>query len=109
MVAVRGTSLVSGSFPPVSLPRVAGGSADPSTNAALAATLKAAKSSGVPRANIENALKKVRDPYLARRWMNTREIQASGDKDKGSQLATYEAMAFGEVGILMYVFSIPVS
>lgn len=35
--------------------------------------------------------------------------QASGDKDKGSQLATYEAMAFGEVGIIMYIFSIPKS
>ncbi|KAF9792352.1 YebC-like protein [Thelephora terrestris] len=61
-----------------------GGSADPSVNAALAAILKAAKSSGVPRNNIESALKK-----------------ASGDKDKGSQLATYEAMAFGEVGIII--------
>lgn len=43
-------------------PPVAGGSADPSTNGALAVVLKAAKSSGVPRTNIENALKKVRDP-----------------------------------------------
>ena len=43
-------------------PSEAGGSTDPSTNAALAAVLRAAKSSGVPRTNIENALKKVRDP-----------------------------------------------
>jgi len=28
-------------------------------------------------------------------------LQASGDKDKNSQLATYEAMAFGEVGIII--------
>jgi len=62
----------------------AGSSADPSTNAALAAVLRSAKLFGVPKANIENALKK-----------------ASGDKDKGSQLATYEAMAFGEVGIII--------
>jgi transcriptional/translational regulatory protein YebC/TACO1 len=38
-------------------------------------------------------------------WVNTHEFQASGDKDKGSQLATYEAMAFGEVGVIMYAFS----
>lgn len=58
-------------------PSVAGGSADPNINAALAAALRAAKSSGVPKANIENALKKVRDPmrdpYLVRR-INTRII-----------------------------------
>jgi len=55
---------------------VAGGSTDPNTNAALAAVLKAAKSSGVPRSNIENALKKVRDPtrdpWLVLSWVNTR-------------------------------------
>jgi len=55
---------------------IAGGSADPSVNAALAVILRTAKSSGVPRANIENALKKVRDPtsdpYLVCCWMNTR-------------------------------------
>jgi transcriptional/translational regulatory protein YebC/TACO1 len=33
------------------------------------------------------------------------ELQASGDKDKPSQLATYEAIAFGEVGIIMYIVS----
>jgi len=46
-----------------SLPPVAGGSADPNTNAALAAVLRAAKSSGVPRTNIENALRKVRGSH----------------------------------------------
>lgn len=54
---------------------VAGSSADPSTNAALAAVLRAAKSSGVPRSNIENALKKVKvpmyDPSWGRRRVNT--------------------------------------
>jgi hypothetical protein len=39
----------------------AGGSADPGLNAALAVVLRAAKSAGVPRSNIENALKKVRN------------------------------------------------
>ncbi|KAF9653055.1 YebC-like protein [Thelephora ganbajun] len=65
-----------------------GGSADPNTNAALAAVLRVAKLSGVPRINIENALKKV-----------------GGDRDKGSQLATYEAMAFGEVGIIIRYYA----
>ena len=41
--------------------------------------------------------------------MRTHVFQASGDKDKGSQLVTYEAMAFGEVGVIMYVFSIRMS
>jgi len=62
MVAVRCTSLDSGTFQSASLLPAAGGSADPNTNAALAAVLRAAKSSGVPRVNIENALKKVRGP-----------------------------------------------
>jgi transcriptional/translational regulatory protein YebC/TACO1 len=38
---------------------VAGGSADPEKNSSLAAALRNAKSEGVPKANIENALKKV--------------------------------------------------
>jgi hypothetical protein len=51
-------------------PFEAGGSADPSVNAALAAILKAAKSSGVPRNNIESALKKVsmETYHLRRDW-----------------------------------------
>ena len=70
---------------PVSLTSsTAGGSADPSTNSALAAVLRAAKSSGVPRINIENALKKVRDPmcdpYLARRRVNTRKPGERGQR-----------------------------
>jgi len=69
MVAVRCASRLK--LPPASVslvPSVAGGSADPITNAALAAALKAAKSSGVPRINIENALKKVREPIYAPSW-----------------------------------------
>jgi len=61
-----------------------GGSADPERNAALAAVLKAAKAQGVPKANVENALKK-----------------ASGGKDKGNQLATFEAVAHGTVGVMI--------
>ena len=77
MVAVRCMSFDSSSLPICLTPSpVAGGSADPNVNAALAAVLRATKSSGVPRANIENALKKVRDPmrgpWLVRRRMNMR-------------------------------------
>ncbi len=39
---------------------IEGGSADPETNHALAAVVKRAKSQGVPRDNIDKALKKVR-------------------------------------------------
>ena len=44
---------------------VDGGSADPEQNNSLAAALKRAKAAGVPKDNIENALKKVRDRYIA--------------------------------------------
>lgn len=63
MAAVRCASLDSRSCIFVSFYAfAAGGSADSSTNAALAAALRAAKSAGVPRTNIENALRKVRYP-----------------------------------------------
>ena len=42
---------------------IEGGSADPETNHALAAVIKKAKSQGVPRDNLEKALKKV-DAHL---------------------------------------------
>lgn len=38
-----------------------GGSADPETNATLAAVIKRVKSQGVPKDNIESALKRVRN------------------------------------------------
>ncbi|KAI0687187.1 YebC-like protein [Cytidiella melzeri] len=60
-----------------------GGSADPEVNSALAAVLKRAKSQGVPRDNLEKALKK-----------------AAGAKESGEQAVTYEAMA-GTVGIVI--------
>jgi len=61
-----------------------GGSTDPENNTALATVLRAAKASGVPKENIERALAK-----------------ASGGKDKGSQLMTYEALAHGVVGVII--------
>lgn len=61
-----------------------GGSSDPDKNLALSNTLKRARLEGVPKANIETAL-----------------LKASGGKDKGNQLATYEAMAHGSVGVLI--------
>ncbi|KAI0062198.1 YebC-like protein [Artomyces pyxidatus] len=61
-----------------------GGSADPEKNIALFNTLKKARADGVPKANIESALQK-----------------AIGGKDKGDQLATYEAMAHGSVGVVI--------
>ncbi|KAI0340646.1 YebC-like protein [Trametopsis cervina] len=60
-----------------------GGSADPELNTALAAVLKRAKSQGVPRDNLEKAMKK-----------------AAGAKESGEQAITYEAMA-GTVGIII--------
>ncbi|KAI0085465.1 YebC-like protein [Irpex rosettiformis] len=60
-----------------------GGSADPETNFALAAVIKRARSQGVPRDNIDKALKK-----------------AAGAKDSGEQPVTYEAMA-GTVGLII--------
>ncbi|KDQ59465.1 hypothetical protein JAAARDRAFT_127346 [Jaapia argillacea MUCL 33604] len=61
-----------------------GGSADPVKNIMLATALKAAKTAGVPKENIEKALNK-----------------ASGDKGKAGQQVLYEAMAHGSVGILI--------
>ncbi|KAJ3553456.1 hypothetical protein NM688_g3602 [Phlebia brevispora] len=60
------------------------GNGDPETNASLAAALKRAKSAGVPKDNIEKALKK-----------------ATGGKESGDQPVTYEAMGPGSVGIII--------
>lgn len=79
-----------------------GGTIDPEKNTALAAVLKAAKVSGVPKDNIERALTKVctlRLIFPACRF--SLWVQASGGKDKGSQLITYEALAYGSVGVIM--------
>lgn len=64
-----------------------GGSADPEVNSALAAAIKRAKSAGVPKDNLEKAVKK-----------------AAGAKDSGDVPITYEAMA-GTVGIVIECLS----
>ncbi|CAL1704075.1 unnamed protein product [Somion occarium] len=61
-----------------------GGSADPEVNMALAAAVKRAKSQGVPKENIENALKR-----------------AAGAKDKGDQHVVYEIMGPGSVAVMV--------
>ncbi|KAH9951357.1 YebC-like protein [Amylocystis lapponica] len=65
-----------------------GGNADPELNPALAAVLRRAKSQGVPRENIESALKK-----------------ATGGKEQGDQLLTYEAMAPGSIAVIIECLS----
>ncbi|KAF8162981.1 transcriptional regulator TACO1-like protein [Crassisporium funariophilum] len=62
----------------------AGGSTDPQKNAQLAAALKKAKEQGVPKENIEKTLARV-----------------GNAKDRGGTPATYEALAFGSVGIII--------
>ncbi|KAI0303407.1 YebC-like protein [Multifurca ochricompacta] len=61
-----------------------GGSADPEKNIALLNVLKKARADGVPKTNIESALQK-----------------AVGGKDGGGQLATYEVLAHGSVGLII--------
>ncbi|GBE82454.1 DUF28-domain-containing protein [Sparassis latifolia] len=62
-----------------------GGNADPDLNAALAVVLKKVKAQGVPKENVENALKKVR-----------------GLKDKGGdQQLTYELLGPGSVSLIV--------
>ncbi|RPD79811.1 YebC-like protein [Lentinus tigrinus ALCF2SS1-7] len=65
-----------------------GGSPDPEQNNALAAALKRAKDSGVPKDNIENALKK-----------------AAGGKDKGDTHLVFEVMGPGSVGLIVECLS----
>lgn len=61
-----------------------GGSTDSEINLTLATALKRLKSLGVPKENLENALKR-----------------AAGRKDKGDQQLVYEALAPGSVGLIM--------
>ncbi|EJF62429.1 YebC-like protein [Dichomitus squalens LYAD-421 SS1] len=68
--------------------RVDGGSPDPEQNNSLAAALRRAKDAGVPKDNIENALKK-----------------AAGGKDKGDTHLTFEVMGPGSVGIIVECLS----
>jgi transcriptional/translational regulatory protein YebC/TACO1 len=80
---------------------IEGGSTDPEKNTMLAASLKTAKVSGVPKENIERALAKVRRQRCIHSSSLLRHTQASGGKDKGSQLITYEALAYGTIGVIM--------
>ncbi|KAF8892629.1 transcriptional regulator-domain-containing protein [Infundibulicybe gibba] len=66
-----------------------GGSADPVKNLALAAAIRWAKEQDVPKENIEKALAK-----------------ATKGKDQGGEHLTYEALAFGSVGIIMSVHAL---
>ncbi|KAI0371737.1 YebC-like protein [Pilatotrama ljubarskyi] len=61
-----------------------GGNADPEQNNALAAVLKRAKKEGVPKENIENALKKV-----------------SGENGKGDSHLVFEVIGPGSVGLIV--------
>ncbi|TFK26438.1 YebC-like protein, partial [Coprinopsis marcescibilis] len=61
-----------------------GGSPDPNLNAQLAAVLKKYKDQGIPRENIDKALNK-----------------AGAGKEKAGESVTYEALAFGSVGIVV--------
>ncbi|KAH9043015.1 YebC-like protein [Lactarius hengduanensis] len=62
------------------------GGSDPERNVALFNAVKKARADGVPKVNIESALQK-----------------AAGGKDGAGQLITYEALAHGSVGLVMYV------
>ncbi|KAI0262910.1 DUF28-domain-containing protein [Gloeopeniophorella convolvens] len=61
-----------------------GGSADPDKNVALFNAVKKARADGVPKANIEGALQK-----------------AAGGKDGAGQMAVYEVLAHGSVGLIV--------
>ncbi|KAK0459511.1 transcriptional regulator TACO1-like protein [Desarmillaria tabescens] len=65
-----------------------GGSADPEKNLTLAVTLRRLKELDVPKDNIERTL-----------------ARASRGKDKGGEAITYEALAFGSVGVIIECLS----
>ena len=65
---------------------IEGGSADPEANYALAAVIKRARSQGVPKDNIDKAIKKVRVSlflklYFVESWLN----RPRGRKTLGSK------------------------
>ncbi|KZT65469.1 YebC-like protein [Daedalea quercina L-15889] len=64
--------------------RTGGGSVDPETNVTLAAVLRRLKSQGVPKDNVESALKR-----------------AAGERERGDQQLVYEALAPGSVGMII--------
>ncbi|KAF8707956.1 YebC-like protein, partial [Rhizoctonia solani] len=62
-----------------------GGSHDPTTNHALAAALKSARSAGVPKDNIQAAMNRITNP----------------SSQDAQQSATYEAIGPGQVGLII--------
>ncbi|EUC65302.1 transcriptional regulator [Rhizoctonia solani AG-3 Rhs1AP] len=62
-----------------------GGSPDPTINHALAAALKSARSSGVPKDNIQSAMNRITNPSL----------------QDAQQSTTYEAIGPGQVGLVI--------
>ncbi|KAI0362706.1 YebC-like protein, partial [Trametes cingulata] len=80
--------LYSRTYKDIALAVRSGGSTDPEQNNALAAVLKRAKKEGVPKENIENALKKV-----------------SGENGKGDAHLVFEAMGPGSVGLIVECLS----
>lgn len=64
--------------------RLGGGSVDPEINSSLANALKRSKAAGLPKENIENALKR-----------------AAGAASRGGQSVTYQAMLSGKVPFII--------
>ncbi|KAI0646823.1 YebC-like protein [Trametes meyenii] len=81
---IKKGQLYSRAFKEIALAVRSGGSADPDQNNVLAAVVKRAKTQGVPKDNIENALKKL-----------------SGESGKGDSHLVFEAMGPGSVGIIV--------
>ncbi|KAI0781183.1 YebC-like protein [Trametes elegans] len=81
-------ALYSRAYREIALAVRSGGSTDPALNNALAAVLQRVKSQGVPKDNIENALKKL-----------------SGESGKGDTHLIFEAMGPGSVGLIVECLS----
>ena len=69
----------------------------------MANALRRAKDSGVPKDNIENALKKVCSNEFSETEGHTyvRVRQAAGGNDKGNTHLIFEVMGPGSVGIIV--------
>ncbi|OJT14138.1 hypothetical protein TRAPUB_9249 [Trametes pubescens] len=80
--------LYSRAYREIALAVRSGGSADPDQNHVLAAVLKRSKTQGVPKENIETALKKI-----------------SGENGKGDTHLVFEVMGPGSVGLIVECLS----
>ncbi|KAH9853988.1 YebC-like protein [Lenzites betulinus] len=85
---IKKGQIYSRAFKEIALAVRSGGSADPDVNNVLAAVLKRVKTQGVPKDNIENALKKL-----------------SGDSGKGDSHLVFEAMGPGSIGLIVECLS----